>query len=458
LCGWVARAAELFSQCMSQPGALAFLMDQWAGLLEAQAASRGVQGAPTASMGRAGAAGAAPMPLVCTHMLEWLADKVNVSAILQGLLLRTACWRVLSGACLRVHVRVCRCLCRTCSRRLSLCPCLAKQHPSRSRALARRHPPLLSTSPWTTTSCRCVQAGRTPGAAVTGRAQPLLLHVHRATLAAHHRLSCGSTWTAGSRQPTSTSCRWCWPRTAARGAHTRQCRHHTGLVRASGPWCACVRVCVCACVCVWGGGMGGAADPWYTRCARRTQVAAGVAAVGNAHAGCRDTGACVTAAAVQRVRDRRPAGLPTGAACTQHDRGRQVRREGQTACDLSHICCFVTAACAIRWLVLSRTQLGRPAAAVQGVCAGGPAARCVLPARGRDRVCALHQRTGKRAHALRQCQHAGRVRCVARLCVHALGVFSCKPWLPPCPSMLRRLSACCAACLWLLSIPPGWSL
>lgn len=63
----MARAEAVFAQCGSQPGVLAFALDHWAALLEAQHRRQA-----------AGAAeGGALQPHLPETMLAWLWDKVN---------------------------------------------------------------------------------------------------------------------------------------------------------------------------------------------------------------------------------------------------------------------------------------------------------------------------------------------------------------------------------------------
>jgi hypothetical protein len=69
---WIGRAENMFAQCQAHPGVLAFMMDQWAELLEQQgpAAAAAAEGQQQPEL----AAAATPKP-----MLEWLSEKVQVS-------------------------------------------------------------------------------------------------------------------------------------------------------------------------------------------------------------------------------------------------------------------------------------------------------------------------------------------------------------------------------------------
>jgi hypothetical protein len=60
----------MFAQCQGHPGVLAFMMDQWAELLEQQ----GPAAAAAEGQQQPELAAATPKP-----MLEWLSEKVQVS-------------------------------------------------------------------------------------------------------------------------------------------------------------------------------------------------------------------------------------------------------------------------------------------------------------------------------------------------------------------------------------------
>lgn len=64
---WIDRADAVFAQCLGHPGVMAFMMDQWAELLE--------QPTGPAAADCTNAPGRMPLP-----MLEWLYEKTNVSA------------------------------------------------------------------------------------------------------------------------------------------------------------------------------------------------------------------------------------------------------------------------------------------------------------------------------------------------------------------------------------------
>lgn len=82
---WISRADSVFNQCMSSPGIFAFLLDQWSLLLEAQ--QQHPPQPPAAAAAGAGAGGAAVAdgptvpPQIPAPMLEWMHEKVNVSAV-----------------------------------------------------------------------------------------------------------------------------------------------------------------------------------------------------------------------------------------------------------------------------------------------------------------------------------------------------------------------------------------
>jgi hypothetical protein len=76
---WIGRAENMFAQCQAHPGVLAFMMDQWAELLEQQgqaAAAAGAAGQPAGQQQQQQEGAATPKP-----MLEWLSEKVQVSSV-----------------------------------------------------------------------------------------------------------------------------------------------------------------------------------------------------------------------------------------------------------------------------------------------------------------------------------------------------------------------------------------
>jgi hypothetical protein len=79
---WIGRAENMFAQCQAHPGVLAFMMDQWAELLEQQgqaaAAATATAGQPEGQQQQQQGA-ATPKP-----MLDWLSEKVQVSSVHRG--------------------------------------------------------------------------------------------------------------------------------------------------------------------------------------------------------------------------------------------------------------------------------------------------------------------------------------------------------------------------------------
>lgn len=68
---WISRAESMVAQCLGHPGVLAFMMDQWAEMLEQQCAEAAQEQA---------AGGPASITKLTTSkpLLNWLADKVQV--------------------------------------------------------------------------------------------------------------------------------------------------------------------------------------------------------------------------------------------------------------------------------------------------------------------------------------------------------------------------------------------
>jgi hypothetical protein len=67
----------MFAQCQAHPGVLAFMMDQWAELLEQQGPAAAAAAAGQSEGQQQQQAGAAtPKP-----MLDWLSEKVQVSSM-----------------------------------------------------------------------------------------------------------------------------------------------------------------------------------------------------------------------------------------------------------------------------------------------------------------------------------------------------------------------------------------
>ncbi|WIA09029.1 hypothetical protein OEZ85_008443 [Tetradesmus obliquus] len=69
---WIGRAENMFAQCQAHPGVLAFMMDQWAELLEQQGPAAAAAAAAEGQQQAEQAAAVTPKP-----MLEWLSEKLQ---------------------------------------------------------------------------------------------------------------------------------------------------------------------------------------------------------------------------------------------------------------------------------------------------------------------------------------------------------------------------------------------
>lgn len=67
----------MFAQCQAHPGVLAFMMDQWAELLEQQGPAAAAAAAAEGQQQAEQAAAVTPKP-----MLEWLSEKLQVGSML----------------------------------------------------------------------------------------------------------------------------------------------------------------------------------------------------------------------------------------------------------------------------------------------------------------------------------------------------------------------------------------